>query len=226
MSTITRRSFMRCMSLGIAGIGLNLVWPRQTGAEVPWVKIMSIVSGIGTAARTTKDVVDAIQAVKGILPQAGAVPQIPPSGIPPIHMQQFQPQVQDSYEGGRQWLPGLQNVAAQHGNSWVPSRTQGFLGINLTGIWAHPQMLEDQTYIRQFGPYVNVVAGIGGMPMFLGEGLFDPASNVLYVLGQFMGGIPMEIRAQVFPNWTLQGVMRRLEPVGYAGVPIAMAKIA
>lgn len=226
MSTITRRSFMRCISLGFAGVALDSVWPHTTEAEALWAKITSIVSDIGTAAKTTKDVVDAIEAVKGLMPQAGSAPQTAPSGVASQHMQPFHAQMPDTYAGGNQWLPGLQNVAAQHGNSWVPSRTQGFLGINLTGIWAHPQMLEDQTYIRQFGPYVNWVAGIGGMPIFLGEGLFDPASNVLYVVGQFMGGIPMEIRAQVFQNWTLQGVMRRLEPVGYAGVPFAMAKIA
>ena len=208
-------------------MGFGFVWPRTAEAEVPWAKIMSIVSGIGTAARTTKDVVDAIQAVKGLMPQAGAVPQTPPSNATPMHMQPFHAQMPDTYAGGRQWLTDLKNVAGQFGNPWVPSRTQGFLGINLTGIWAHPQMLEDQTYIRQFGPYVNVVAGIAGIPMYLGEGLFDPASNIMYVLGQFMGGVPIEFRAQVFQNWTLQGVLRRLEPTGqFAGVPVVMAKIA
>lgn len=227
MSTITRRSFMRCMSLAIAGIGFSFVWPRQTEAEALWAKMTSIVADIGTAARTTKDFVDAIQAVKGLLPQAGSAPQTAPSGMASQHMQPFHAQMPDSYAGGNQWLPRLQDVAAQHGNAWVPSGTQGFLGINLTGIWGHPQNLNDQTYVRQFGPYLNVIAGIGGMPTFVGEGLFDPMNNIMQVLGVSIDNVVWDLRAQVFPNWTLQGVMTAQSLFGQiVQRPIAMMKLA
>ncbi|NGZ09626.1 MAG: hypothetical protein CV088_09605 [Nitrospira sp. LK70] len=229
MNTITRRSFMQCISLGVAGIGFGFVWPRATEAEVPWAKIMSIVSDIGTTAQTTKDVVDAIQAVKGLLPQAGSAPQTAPAGVTSQHMQMFHSQMPDAYAGGNQWLSGLQSVAAQYGNSWVPSRTQGFLDINLTGVWGHPQNLNDQTYIRQFGPYLNVIAGIGGVPTFLAEGLFDPMNNIMHVLGLCRGefDIPCELRARINTDWTLQGLLTGQGPFGQiVQMPIAMMKIA
>lgn len=227
MSQMTRRNLMKCLSLGIVGTGISFVWPRPTEAEMTWDKIMSIVSDIGEVAETTKDVVGAIEAVKGLMPKAGSAPQVPPTGIPSPHMQPFHPQISDTLAGGRQWLPELQNLAAQHGNAWVPRNTQGFLGVDLTGIWGHPQMLHEQTYIRQFGPYLNVIAGINGVPTFLAEGLFDPKHNVIHVLGLCVGGVPCELRAQIFADWTLRGVLIRHEPTGQVVQrPLGMVKLA
>jgi hypothetical protein len=217
------------MNLGVAGIGFGCMWPRPTEAAVPWAKILSIVSGIGTVATTTKDVADAIQAVKGLLPQAESAPETPPSGITPLRMQPFHPQIPDTFAGGRQWLLGLQNLAAQFGNPWVPSHTQGFLGINLTGIWVAPRDFSDQTYIRQFGPYLNVIGGIGGVPTLFGEGLFDPKNNVMHILGQmnYIVSALVEIRAQLFSNWIVQGMLTTLGPSGRLGQsPFIMVKIA
>lgn len=227
MSQMTRRNLMKCFSLGVVGAGIGFVWPRQTEAEMTWDKIMSIVSDIGEVAETTKDVVGAIEAVKGLLPKAGSAPQVPPTGIPSPHMQPFHAQIPDTLAGGRQWLPELQSLAAQHGNAWVPRNTQGFLGVDLTGIWGHPQMLNDQTYIRQFGPYLNVIAGVNGVPTFLAEGLFDPKHNVIHVLGLCAGGAPCELRAQVFADWTLRGVLIVHGPTGQAVQhQIGMVKLA
>src|SRR6266487_6887242 len=102
MSKMTRRSFMQCMNLGVASLGFGCMWPCPAEAAVPWAKVLSIVSGIGKVAATTKDVADAIQAVKGLLPQAESALGTPPSGITPLRMQPFHPQIPDTFAGGLQ----------------------------------------------------------------------------------------------------------------------------
>ncbi|MGH9962896.1 MAG: hypothetical protein ACREBC_38230, partial [Pyrinomonadaceae bacterium] len=99
------------------------------------------------------------------------------------------PRISDTFAGGRQWLPELQDLGAQFGNPWVPGHTQGLPGIDLTGIWSDLQYPSVQTYIRQFGAYLNVIAGIGDVPAVFGEGLFDPSHSVVHVIGQNRAGI-------------------------------------
>lgn len=152
----------------------------------------------------------------------------PPSSAPaatdqPSGMQPFRAQMQDPYAGGAQWLPEIQKVAAQFGNSWVPTQTQGLAGIDLTGIWCPPGNPMDQTYVRQFGPYLNLVAGIMGMQTAVGEGLFDPVHRSVYIIGVYYNGARVEVRSQLLPNWTMRGVMIVPGPMGF---PVQMPHLA
>jgi hypothetical protein len=185
------------------------------------------VSGVGKLAVTTKEVANAIHAVKDLLAQAESIPATPPSNMTPPPLQPFHPQISDPFAGGREWLPELQNLAGQLGNSWVPPRTQGLFGIDLTGIWSPPLNFSDQTYLRQFGPYLNFIAGIGGLPLGFGEGLFDPSTCVMHILGRGIAGVPMDMHGQFFPNWTIQGTMRTQGSFGQLiQLPTLMMKIA
>lgn len=194
--------------------------------------ILAIVSGVGTVATTANAVVELIQKVKGLLSEAESAPEML-KPTPEIHarwsppsMQPFYPKMPDPFGGGGQWLPELQNLAGQFGNPWVATRTQGLLGIDLTGIWSPPMNPIDQTYIRQFGPYLNLIAGVGGMPTLYAEGLLNPVYAIVHVVGRYVTGAPMESRVQLLPNWTLQGVMMTLGPFGQpAQVPILLAKM-
>lgn len=160
-------------------------------------------------------------------PQAGQTPNQPPSApaatAPPSDMEPFRPQIADPYAGGNQWLPAIQQVAAQFGNSWVPTQTQGLGGVDLTGIWCPPGNPMDQTYIRQFGPYLNLVAGIMGMQTAVGEGLYDPEHRSVYIIGVYFNGARVEVRSQLLPNWTMRGVMIVPGPMGF---PVKMPHIA
>jgi hypothetical protein len=122
--------------------------------------------------------------------------------------------------------PG-QSVAAQNGNPWVAQRTQGLLGIDLTGVWIAPLNPADQTYIRQFGTYINFVGGIGGIPTAFGEGLFDLSHLIIHLVGRNPMGAPFEIRSQLLPNWVIQGLGLTMEPfMQWVQIPITMAKVA
>ena len=122
-----------------------------------------------------------------------------------VTMQPFKPQMNDSYAGGSQWLPTLQGVAARFGDSWVPTRTMGFMGVDLTGIWGPDQM--NLSYIRQYGPYLNIISGVGGSYTMYSEGIFDVNSGVVHVIGCDSMGNSMEIRVNLHSNWCLQGQM-------------------
>jgi hypothetical protein len=194
--------------------------------------ILAIVSGVGTVATTANTVVDLIQKVKGLMRGTESTPEVwrPTPEIlarwHPPPMQPFHQSVPDPFGGGRQWVPQLQNLAGQFGNPWVPMSTQSLLGINMTGIWAPPMNPFDQTYIRQFGPYLNMIAGIGGVPTLYAEGLLDPTQAVIHAVGRYVTGAPMEARAQLLPNWILQGMMMTLGPFGQpVQLPIWMTKV-
>lgn len=180
---------------------------------------MSMVSNLDTIIKTGSDLVQLIQGVKGLLGKSGASPQAfsprPQQTMQAPQMQAFRPQMQDPYRGGAQWLPQIQQLAAQNGNAWVPQQTQGIGDVDLTGVWCPPGNLMDQTYIRQFGPYLNLVSGIMGMPTFVGEGLYDPTHRSIYILGRALNGAPVEVRTQLLPNWTMQGVMTVPGPMGF-----------
>jgi hypothetical protein len=194
--------------------------------------ILAVASGVGTLATSTNSVIEVIQKLKGLLkkaehtPQAlQATPEVYARWSPPP-MQPFQPRVQDPFAGGNQWIPQLQSVAGQFGNPWVPTQTYGLLGVDLTGLWSPPMNMYDQTYIRQFGPYLNVIAGVGGMPTLYAEGVFDPSHSAIHVVGSYVNGAPMEGHAQLYPNWVLYGVMTTIGPFGQPmQVPTNMVKI-
>ena len=198
--------------------------------------ILGIVSAVGTVATTGKSVLEFISKIKKSLskedsevmfsgPAGQPTGQPIPFASPP--MVPFQPQMHNPYGHGNQWIPGLQAVAQQHGNPWVPEATQPLLGVSLTGIWAPPGNPLDQTFIRQYGPYLNVIAGIAGIPTVFAEGLFDPTHGVIHVVGQNVSGAPFEARGQLLPNWFLQGWMTTIGPLGQpVQAPLFIGKVA
>jgi hypothetical protein len=85
----------------------------------------------------------------------------------------------------------------------------------------------DQTYIRQSGPYLNLIAGVGGIPGLYAEGLFDPTSRIVRAVGRYTTGAPMEAQAELSPDWTLQGWLSTYGAFGQpVSGPIFMARMA
>jgi len=195
--------------------------------------LLSIASAIGTGATAGSALLKLLKETKEMLSSPEA-PQELAQESPQTRilwafprMQPFQPQLADQFKGGAQWLPALQGVAAQNGNPWVAQNTQGILGIDLTGVWIAPINPADQTYIRQFGTYVNLVTGIGGTPTGFGEGLFDPSHLFVHFVGRNSAGGPFEFRGQLLPNWVIQGVGVTAGPfMQWVQIPITMAKVA
>ncbi len=114
---------------------------------------------------------------------------------------------------------------------WIVQETQGFNGVDMTGVWFNPN---DQfcvpapmpqfgynasgpqapgalpeTCIRQFGTYLNFITICQGQTLFWGEGLINPSSMPWFVrlVGQHITGWPIEIHANLnlFGFWSLQG---------------------
>lgn len=156
---------------------------------------------------------------------SGAVQSVSPASSA-MPMQPFQAQMPDPYQGGAQWLPQLQQVAAQQGSSWVPTQTQGVAGIDLTGVWVPPGNPMEVDYVRQAGPYLNMIIGAGGVQTGYSEGLFDPASGMVRLAGLYANGVPLEAQLQLFPNWTLQGWVSGLGPYGPMTTPVFLMKAA
>ncbi len=176
--------------------------------------------------RDRGQVIEMVQEVKQVFQRATDPAQAaaaPPAAAMP--MQSFQATMTDPYEGGSQWLPQIQQVAAQQGSSWVPQQTQGFAGIDLTGVWVPPGNMWEQDYVRQFGPYLNMITGVGSMPTGYSEGLFDPASGIIRLAGQYANGSPLEAALQLFPNWTLQGWVSGIGPFGPMTTPVFLTKV-
>lgn len=210
-------------------------------------EIFGLISNIGEVAQAAGNVIDVVQKVKGLMQennQASAMfGQMPPFGqpipsgqpspsmpsfsptMPP--MMPFQPQMQDPFQGGNQWLPQLSQIAQQFGNGWVPQQTQSLMGINLTGVWCPPMNFYDQTYIRQYGPYINIIAGVNGMPTVYAEGVFNPSNRMVVVVGKNMQGAMIQSQCQLLPNWVLQGSIAVASPWGMPmQYPIYMNKMA
>ena len=193
--------------------------------------ILGVVAGVGTVASSANSIISLVQKIKGMLSKETSSSSQEnmaffSSQNSSVQMQAFQSQMQDPFAGGNQWIPELQNMACQFGSSWIPQQTQGIQGINLTGIWSPPMNPYDQTYIRQYGPYINIIAGIGGNPTLYAEGLFNPMQGILHVVGKNMIGQPVEAKTQVFPNWTMQGIIITMNPFGQPmQYPLMMAKV-
>ena len=187
-----------------------------------------ILSTVSSVFETMGDVADGVGKVKALMQngQANAA-DFGSASAGGTAMAPFRPQVQDPYAGGRQWMGQLQHVAAQNGNAWVPQETAGALGIDLTGLWAAPINPMDQSYIRQYGPYLNIVAGLGGVPGFLAEGLLDPRSGMLQLAGRYADGSFGQAQARVFSNWTMQGAMVAQNAWGMQNTwPLALQRVA
>lgn len=188
----------------------------------------AILSTIDTAFKTGSDFINLLNGVKGFLqkapPQAASAAPMP--GQMPM-MQPFRPQFADPFAGGQQFVPQLQQMAQRNGNGWVPMQVQPLGNINLTGVWCPPMNPMDQTYIRQYGPYLNIIAGVGGMPTLYAEGLLDPMQAMIIARGQYINGSMMEARLQLLPNWMLQGVLAAQGMFGMPmQTPILMGKVA
>jgi hypothetical protein len=143
-----------------------------------------------------------------------------------LPMQSFQPSMPDPYQGGAQWLPQLQQVAGQQGSPWVPTQTQGLAGIDLTGVWVPPGNPMEVDYVRQAGPYLNMITGVGAMQGGYSEGLFDPTTGIARLAGRYANGVPLEAQLQLFPNWTLQGWVSGMGPFGPVTTPVYLMKAA
>jgi hypothetical protein len=188
----------------------------------------NILSTIDMGFKASTDFISLLNGVKGLLqktpPTAATAATIP--GQTPL-MQPFQPQFTDPFAGGQQWLPQLQQMAQRNGNGWVPTQVQPLGNINLTGVWSPPMNPMDQTYIRQYGPYLNIIAGVGGMPTLYAEGLFDPMQSLIIARGQYINGTVVQVQLRLLPNWMLQGIMTAQGMIGMPmQAPILMGKVA
>lgn len=195
--------------------------------------ILEVVSAIGDVAKTGNEVVSLLNNVKKLLKNDN------PAGVNPVPQGQtvnanipamaaFNAQMSNPYAQGNQWLPNLQAIASQNGNAWVPAETQPLLGINLTGVWVIPAIMNYQVFFRQYGPYLNIVGVYGGMPVVFAEGLFDPTHSIIHLIGQnTYYGVSFETRGQLFPNWTVQGTMSWMNQFGQpTQMPYFMQKVA
>ena len=171
--------------------------------------ILELVSAVGTVASTGNSIIQLINHVKPLLKEEESNPfafqgQPQAAAWSDPRMQPFHPQQSNPFGQGQQWVPQLEQMAQSHGNGWVPQRTQPLYQFSLTGVWCSPPNWNFQTYIRQFGPYINLVAGIGGQVAAYAEGLLNPTNWCIYIVG-YEQNMPVEIRAQVYSNWTIQG---------------------
>jgi hypothetical protein len=188
---------------------------------------------IDSAFKSGRDFIGLLNDVKSLLNRDGpnsTAMNMPPQMGAQWHMpamQPFTPQFQDPFSGGAQWMPQLQQIAQRNGNPWVPTQVHDLGGINLTGVWCPPVNPFDQTYIRQFGPYLNIIAGINGMPTLYAEGLFNPLQSSIYARGQYINNTPMEAQLTLASNWTLQGILTTMTVFGMPShMPIMMGKVA
>jgi hypothetical protein len=206
---------------GGAAAGRDIRGGVHTGTEY------NISINVGTL-QDRGQVVDAIQWVKQHIQQGGSGPvqsaaEVNTDAMP---MQTFQATMPDPYRGGAQWLPQLQQVAAEQGSSWVPPKTQGLAGIDLTGVWVPPGGMGEVDYVRQAGPYINMITGVGAMQTGYSEGLFDPSNGVVRLAGLYANGVPLEAQLQLFPNWTLQGWVSGIGPFGPVTSQVFLMKAA
>ncbi len=192
-------------------------------------EILGLLSGVGEAVGTANQVLELVNQVKNIMQNSQTTPNVF-QGIPgqfTPQMQHFQAKMADPFQGQNPWLPQLQQVAQQFGNSWVPNQTYGLMGIDLTGLWCPPMNSYDQTYIRQYGPYLNIIAGVGGNPTLYGEGIFYPQQSMIQVVARSVQGFLVEARGQLFPNWTIQGILVAPNMWGMpTQMPLFIAKVA
>jgi len=195
--------------------------------------LLKIVSAIGDVAKTGNEVVSLINNVKKSLKNDN------PTGLNTVQpgrtmnynvpgMATFNSSMTNPYGHGNQWLPNLQAVASQNGNAWVPAETQPLLGIDLTGVWIIPSIMNYHVFFRQYGPYLNIVGVFAGMPVVFAEGLFDPTHRIIHLIGQnTYYGVSFETRGELFPNWTVQGTMSWMNEFGQpTQMPYFMQKVA
>ncbi len=162
------------------------------------------------------NVVQIIHSVKQVLKSDGSNHSASPTGTgqqapsfqatPSYQPQYANPQPQDP-----SWQQ-LQQVAQQHGDPWLPTQTQGWNGYDLTGLWVSMINPGGQINLRQSGPYLTVVASAFGIPNGFGEGVINPATWFVSIIGQNAMGMPIEVQAQFYSDWTLQGQQCSIDP--------------
>ncbi|MBN2735763.1 MAG: hypothetical protein JXR70_02200 [Spirochaetales bacterium] len=126
----------------------------------------------------------------------------------PMEMMPFNPRLRDPYNGGQRWLSQLQqNLGETSPDPWIPDQTHDFFGINLTGIWAPSLNPLDQSYIRQYGPYLNYIIGTAGIPNIFAEGLFNPLTGAISLVGKDIFDNPFIAHLQLSCEWSINGDM-------------------
>jgi hypothetical protein len=202
---------------------------QNAGGDIFNVYVQTGLATVGS--NSSGDIAQVLQQVKVVLQQGRVdsfAPNVPAEQEPfRPSMQSFQAQQQDPYQQGNQWLGHLQNVAMANGNPWVPQHTQGFYGVDLTGVWASFMNPAQQTYIRQYGPYLNIIAGIGGFQTSYAEGVVNPLNWNVSFIGRFFNGLPSEASCQLFADWSLRGQQLGFDPFGNRiPMPIHLQKVA
>lgn len=192
--------------------------------------VLKVVSAVGDVVKTGNEVLSLVNNVKKLLKNEQSTGfNASPTGLHPNipQMATFNAQIPNIYGQGNQWLPNLQMIASQHGNPWVPTETKPLAGIELTGVWVIPSIMYYEVFVRQYGPYLNMVGVYSGMAVVFAEGLFDPTHRIIHSVGQnTYYGVPFETRGQLFPNWTVQGTMTWTSQWGPSQMPYFMQKIA
>jgi hypothetical protein len=183
--------------------------------------VLRLVSALGELDFQSTAVAEMIQQVKTALKDetygASMLASIAANPwIRPPRMDEHLPEVGDPYDGGVRWIQDLQTLARRQGNPWVPWESHDLLGVDLGGIWRDSLDDADRTYIRQFGPYLNVIMGIGGEPRLLAEGLYDPFHSRIAFVGSTLIGNACAGWAQLQRHWILDG---EIETSGFFGAP-------
>ncbi|MFH2010700.1 MAG: hypothetical protein ABI333_29130 [bacterium] len=183
--------------------------------------LLKLVNTVGELEPNADSITALVQSVKdalkdeeygaGVLEAAAASPWIRPP-----RMDEYLPEVGDSYGGGSPWLPDLRSLAASLGSSWVPTRNHDLLGVDLSGIWRASLDENDRTYIRQFGPYLNLVMGLSSEPRATAEGVYDPFHSRIVFVGRTLLGASCTGYAQLHKHWLLDG---ELQTFGFFGDP-------
>lgn len=133
----------------------------------------------------------------------------------PIEMMPFNARLRDPYNGGQRWLSQLQqNLGDKNPEQWIPENTHHFFGIDLTGIWSPSLNPLDQSYVRQYGPYLNYISGTAGIPNIFAEGLFNPLTGAVSLLGKDIFENPFNADLQLSSEWSLNGEMTMIDVYG------------
>ena len=143
----------------------------------------------------------------------------PPAGSPVRVMGPFRPG--GAAPGPIPMSTDYLSLASNVPGAWVPGPSEGICGINLTGVWGVVGDLGNITFIRQFGPFFNVIKPAMRNPPLYAEGVFNPATGYLFFTGQHVPGPPAGFEGYLHPNWTIGGTLVRMTPHGQV-IPIPL----
>lgn len=122
-------------------------------------------------------------------------------------------------------VPSLRQVGNEVSAAWVPDRSEGFCGIDISGAWNPRDQSLAPTYIRQFGPFFNVFKLRAENPPLYAEGLINPKSGFLFFDGQYVPGPPIHFEGYLTREGTISGRILRSTPWGQQLLPIEFARV-